>query len=393
MTTGLSIDGIILGQTRLGAVDGAAGQLSFCGYDLHDLVAYACWEEVAYLLWYGDLPTPRQLDDLRERLAAARDLTDAELALLRASAVAQTGMAALPFGGHAMDALCAAILALAQLQPSPPMRADTILDAGLHLTAKLPTILTTIVRLRESKEPVTPDPRLDHASNFLLTLHGTPPDEAAARALNAYLVLMAENGLNISTFVARVVTSTQNDLYTAITAAISTLKGLAHGGANEYAMRTFLAIGSPERAADYIAELLARRERLMGVGHRVFEVEDPRVRHMRRLSAQLAEHSGAHPSAQSGCSHAIAVAVEKVIQEHPFFRQRKLYPNVEFYSASLLDQLGLPLDCFTAVFACARMPGWVAHIREQLADNRLVRPEAAYIGPARRQFVPLEQRH
>jgi citrate synthase len=389
MTTGLSIDGIILGQTRLGAVDGAAGQLSFCGYDLHDLAAYACREEVAYLLWYGDLPTPRQLDDLRERLAAARALTDAELALLRVGAAAQ---AAFPFGGHAMDALCAAILALAQLQPSIPMRADTTLDAGISLTAKLPTILTTIVRLREGKEPVAPDPRLDHASNFLLTLHGTPPDEAAARALDAYLVLMAENGLNISTFVARVITSTQNDLHAAITAAISTLKGLAHGSANEYAMRTFLAIGSPERAARYIEEMLARRERLMGVGHRFFEVEDPRVRHMRRLSAQLAAHLGVHPAAQSGRSHAIAIAVEKVIQEHTFFWQRKLYPNVEFYSASLLDQLGLPLDCFTAAFACARMPGWVAHIREQLADNRLVRPEAAYIGSTRRQFVPLEQR-
>jgi len=220
-----------------------------------------------------------------------------------------------------------------------------------------------------------------------LTLHGSPPDEIATQVLDTYMVVLAENGLNISTFVACVVTSTQNDLFSAITAAIATLKGLAHGGANEHAMRTFLAIAKPENAAAQIAAMVERKERLMGVGHRVFEVEDPRLRHMRRLSGMLAARPGTDST-----SHALADAVAKAVQEHPFFQTRGIYPNVEFYSAPLLYQLGLPVDCFTAAFACARMPGWIAHIHEQLANKRLVRPEAAYVGEEKRPFVPLAER-
>lgn len=375
--TGLNIDNTILGKTYLSEIDGAAGRLSFCGYDLHDLAASATWEEVTYLLWYGKLPTATHLTELRHQLATEQSLTPDELALLRT----------LPTSGHGMGALCTAVSALAQLHKPPIMHSSTILEMGLSLTAKLPAILATWIRLRNGQEPVPPDPSLNHAANFLLMLHGTKPDEVAVRVLNSYMVVVAENGLNISTFVARVVTSTQNDLHSAITVAISTLKGLFHGGANEYAMRTFLEIGTPEQAAEYLDRMVARKERLMGVGHRVFEVEDPRMRHMRRLSADLA----ARPDSNDK-SHAIAERVAQIIQEHTFFQARKLYPNVEFYSAPLLYQLGFPLDCFTAVFACARMPGWIAHIREQLTDNRLVRPEATYIGEPGRHFIPLTER-
>lgn len=375
--TGLKIDGTILGQTRLSAVDGATGRLSYCGYSMHDLATGAHWEEVVYLLWHGELPTATQLDALRAQLAAERALTPGELAMLRA----------IPTTGHGMDALRTAVSALGQLSDPRVMRADQVYAEGLRLTAKLPTLLTTWARLRAGKEPVLPDPDRGHAANFLLTLHGTPPDEVAARVLNSYMVVLAENGLNISSFVARVVASTQNDLFSAITGAIATLKGVAHGGANERAMRTFLAMESPDRVPEYIDGMLARKERLMGVGHRVFEVEDPRMRHMRRLSADLAARPGA-----DGSSHAIAERVAEVIRTHPYYQSRHLYPNVEFYSAPLLYQLGFPLDCFTAVFACARIPGWIAHIREQLADNRLVRPEAEYAGAPDRPFVPLDRR-
>ncbi|NJN66943.1 MAG: hypothetical protein HC884_09605 [Chloroflexaceae bacterium] len=261
---GLDIDGTILGHTTLSEVDGPSGRLSYCGYNLHDLATHARWEEVVYLLWYGELPTRAQLDDLLEQFAAERPLTEAEMHLLRT----------LPTGGHGMDALRTAVSALASLQPDDIMREENILEVGLRLTAKLPTMLSTLVRLRNGQEPVYPDPTLGHAANFLLTLHGTLPDDIAVQALDAYLVILAENGLNVSTFVACVVASTRNDLCSAITAALATLKGLFHGGANEHAMRTFLRIGTPENAAAFIEEMIERKERMMGIGHRVFEVED-----------------------------------------------------------------------------------------------------------------------
>jgi citrate synthase len=375
---GLEIDGTILGHTRLSEVDGEAGQLSYCGYDLHDLVTQASWEEVVYLLWHEALPTTAQLASLHDRLAAERTLTTEEIALLRS----------LPKHMHGMDGLRTAVSALASLAQPSVMQHDHLLEEGIRLTAKLPAILATWIRLRNGQEPVAPNPQQGQAFNFLLMLNGTPPDEVAVRALDAYMVILAENGLNISTFVACVIASTQNDLVSAITAAIATLKGLAHGGANEYAMRTFLAIGTPERAAEYIDGMVTRKERLMGVGHRVFAVEDPRMRHMRQQSQAMAKRPDA-----DGTMHAVAERVAEVISTHPYYQQRRLYPNVEFFSAPLLHQFGFPVDCFTAVFACARTPGWIAHIREQLTNRRLVRPEAAYVGEVGKPFVPIAERN
>jgi citrate synthase len=371
------LDGTIVAQTRLGLIDGDAGRLSVSGYDIHALAEGARWEEVAYLLWHGELPSAAQLAAMHAQLAAARALSEAELALLRR----------LPREGHAMDAARMIVAAMAELHAPGLMREASILDQGLLLSAKLPTLLASWHRLRVGVEPVAPDPALGHAANFLLTLHGRPPSPAEEAALNTYMVLLAEHGLNVSSFVARVVASTQTDLHAALCAALAALKGQAHGGANEHAMRTFLAIGAPERAPEAIEGLLARKERLMGVGHRIYRVEDPRVRHLRAHSAALAARPGADAS-----GHAVAEAVAAYIIEHPHFQARKLHPNVEFYSAPLLHALGFPLDMFTLAFACARTPGWVAHIREQLAVARLVRPEAAYIGPPMRAFVPLERR-
>lgn len=375
--THFGLDGTIVAQTRLGSIDGDAGRLQVCGYDIHDLAEGACWEEVAYLLWRGELPRAAQLATLQAELATARGLNEAELALLRS----------LPTSGHAMDAARMIVAALASLHAPGLLREATILGQGLILSAKLPTLLATWHRLRAGLAPVAPDPDLGQAANFLLTLHGVRPSHAEEAALDTYMVLLAEHGLNVSSFVARVVASTQTDLHAALCAALAALKGQAHGGANEYAMRTFLAIGAPERVPEAIEGLLARKERLMGVGHRIYRVEDPRVRHLRAHSAALAARPGADPS-----GHAVAEAVAAYIIGHPHFQARKLHPNVEFYSAPLLHALGFPLDMFTLAFACARTPGWVAHIREQLAVARLVRPEAAYIGPASRAFVPIDAR-
>ncbi|MBX0328641.1 hypothetical protein K2Z83_13240 [Oscillochloris sp. ZM17-4] len=374
---GMGLDGTVVAQTHLGSIDGDAGRLSLCGYNVHDLADGARWEEVLHLLWRGELPTAGQLSALRGELAAARALSAEEIALVRG----------LPRAGHAMDVLRAAVSLLAGLHRPATMRADTVFADGLRLAAKLPMLVAAYARLREGREPVQPDADLGHAAAFLHALHGRRPAPEEEAALNTYMVLLAEHGLNVSTFVARIVASAQSDLYAAIDAALAALKGTAHGGANEHAMRAFLAIDAPAGVPAFIEDLLARRARLMGVGHRIYKTEDPRVRHLRQHSAALA----ARPQADAG-AHAVAEAVAAYIIDHPHFQARRLYPNVEFYSAPLLYQLGLPLDTFTLAFAMARLPGWVGHVREQLDVARLVRPEAEYIGPAPRPFIALEDR-
>lgn len=372
---GLNIDGIILGTSAVSEVDGLGGRLSYCGYALDDLVTHASWEEVCYLLWHRELPTRKQLADFQAQLAQERPLMEEEMKLVRA----------IPPTMHGLDALRTMVSALAAVHPPNVMRsATTVLAEGLRLTARLPFLLTSWIRLRNGQEPIPPDQTLGQAANILLTLHGTPADPIAIQALDTYLIVLAENGLNVSTFVAAVVASTHNDLLSAITAAIATLKGHVHGGANEQAMRMFEAIGSPEHAASYLEAMLSRRERMMGIGHRVFAGEDPRVRHIRKQSAAMASRPGSPPAAHI---HAIAERVAEIVRQHPFFQQRRLYPNVEFYSAPLLAQCGFPADCFTAMFACARMPGWIAHICEQLGNPRLVRPEVTYVGHPNRPFI------
>jgi citrate synthase len=370
------LDNVVVASTQLSAIDGTAGRLSYVGYDIHDLAERATFEEVFYLLWYGELPNTEQLGQFNARLRAERALSADELALVRNA----------PRSGHGMDALRTLVSALAQLD----QQADDTSSAGaerigIRLAAKMPTLIAAWHRIRGGAEPIAPDEQLGHAANFLAMLHGKAPSDTAARAFDTYLMLLAEHGLNASTFAARVAIGAQADVYCAIVAAIATLKGLLHGGANQKAMETFLAIGRPEQARPYIDQLVAQHGRLMGVGHRIYKVEDPRVRHLRKQVMALGE-------AGSGEWYQVADAVGRVIMEHPHFTQRQLNPNVEFYSAPLLYGLGLPLDLFTTAFAISRIAGWMAHIREQLADNRLIRPKADYHGPAPRAFAPLAER-
>ncbi|HEU5098928.1 MAG TPA: citrate/2-methylcitrate synthase [Roseiflexaceae bacterium] len=370
------LENVVVASTKLSAIDGTAGRLSYSGYDIHDLAERATYEEVVHLLWYGELPNQDELRDFNARLLAERTLSDVELALVRG----------IPAGGHGMDALRTLVSGLAQLDPrADHLDADQVERIGVRLVAKMPALIAAWERARHGLAPVEPDPSLGHAANALAMVRGQQPSPAAAQAFNTYLVLLAEHGLNASTFAARVAIGTGADVYCAIVAAIGTLKGLLHGGANQKAMETFLQIGAPEHASDYIEAILARRERLMGVGHRIYKVEDPRMRHLRRQVQALADGS-------DGRWQAIADQVAQVVAEHPHFVKRQLNPNVEFYSAPLLYTLGLPLDLFTAAFAMSRIAGWIAHIREQLADNRLIRPKADYAGPAARRFVAIEER-
>jgi citrate synthase len=370
------LENVVVASTKLSAIDGTAGRLSYAGYDIHDLAERATYEEVLFLLWYGELPNARELRDFNARLLAERSLSESELALVRG----------IPAGGHGMDALRTLVSGLAQLDPHAddlsPAQVERI---GVRVAAKLPALIAAWDRARRGLTPIEPDTNLAHAANYLYMLHGQAPSPAAARAFDTYLVLLAEHGLNASTFAARVAIGAGADVYCALVAATGTLKGLLHGGANQKAMETFLQIGTPENAGDYIEALLARHERLMGVGHRIYKVEDPRVRHLRRQVEALGDGS-------TGQWQAIAEQVGRVVAEHPHFTKRQLNPNVEFYSAPLLYTLGLPLDLFTAAFALSRVAGWMAHIREQLADNRLIRPKADYDGPAARAFVAIGER-
>jgi len=375
-TAARGLENVVVASTRLSAIDGTAGRLSYAGYDIHDLAERATYEELVYLLWYGELPNQRELHDFNARLLAERALTNAELALVRG----------IPAGGHGMDALRTLVSGLAQLDPhADALDRDQVDRIGVRIAAKMPALIAAWNRARRGLAPIEPDPNLGHAANALYMLHGRPPSSAAAQAFDTYLVLLAEHGLNASTFAARVAIGAGADVYCAIVAAIGTLKGLLHGGANQKAMETFLQIGTPDHASDYIEAMLARHERLMGVGHRIYKVEDPRMRHLRRQVQALAEGS-------DGRWQAIADQVAHVVAEHPHFVRRQLNPNVEFYSAPLLYTLGLPLDLFTAAFAMSRIAGWMAHIREQLADNRLIRPKADYNGPAARGFVAIGDR-
>jgi citrate synthase len=285
-----------------------------------------------------------------------------------------------------MEVLRTAIAALSMFDPTANeiKSREGNLDKAMRLTAVFPTILAAFDRAREGLEPIDPDPELGHAANFLYMLHGVKPDPDSVRALDTYLILLAEHGMNASTFSARVTASTLGDLYSGVVSALGTLKGPLHGGANQAVMEMLEEISEVENVKPYVRQALENKQRIMGIGHRVYKTEDPRVRHLRRLSAVLSIEV---------CEpkwHIISLRVEEVAL--PVLGKKDLFTNVDFYSASVLHCLGIPTDMFTPMFAVARIVGWTAHILEQYADNRLIRPRAEYVGPHNVEWVPLEER-
>jgi citrate synthase len=368
------LEDVVAATSSICYLDGQRGVLAYYGYDIHDLVR-ASFEECCYLLWHGRLPNRAELGDLQSQLAAARPVTETMLRLMKQ----------LP-ASDGMDTLRTLISALGQYDPEA---ADNSQQANyrkaVRLTAQMASIVATYGRLQAGGGPIQPDPALGHAANFLYMLKGERPNALATRAFDIALVLHADHELNASTFAARVAAATLTDLYSAIVGAIGALKGPLHGGANADVMRLLIEIGQDapaERIDDAIRGKLARKLKVPGFGHRVYRTEDPRATHLRKMSKELGERAG--NTRWYEMSQRI---------EHLVTGEKKLYPNVDFYSASTYYTLGIPIDLFTPIFAVSRVSGWTAHCLEQYANNRLIRPRTDYIGPSYPQtFLPLDQR-
>lgn len=372
------LEGVVAAQTALSHVYGEEGRLVYAGYEIEDLAENVTFEEVCHLLWFGALPNAKQLDDLRQRIAAEAHVDRQVLDILRLA----------DKGDHPMATLRTAISALSffdnDAEDNSP---EANLRKAIRLTGQAVTITAAIERIRNGHEPFAPRKDLKLADNFLYMLRGEEASELESRIVDVALTLHAEHGMNASTFAARVTAGTLADMHSAITAAIGALKGPLHGGANEQVMSMLQQIGTPDKAEQWVRDALGRGERIMGFGHRVYRTTDPRAPILKRLAEQLNAESGGHSQWLE-----ISEIVQRVMREEMDRRGKKIYPNVDFFSASVYYTLGIPKDLFTNIFACARMAGWTAHIMEQHKDNRLIRPQSEYTGPHGLKVVPLAQR-
>jgi citrate synthase len=358
-------------------VDGTKGELIYRGYDIRDLGPNATYEEVVYLLWNDKLPNLNELSRFKAALESKRALSDPLLNIMRA----------FPKEAHPMAVLRTTVSALGLLdRNADAITPDAAREKALLLTAILPTLVAAWERLRNGHDPIPPRQGLTQAANFLYMLDGQEPNPDAVAALDSYLVLLADHGFNASTFSARVTTSTGTDFYSAITSAIGTLKGPAHGGATQRAMEQFIDAAQRGDVDQWFKDARESGKRIMGIGHRIYKVEDPRARILRPLAQKLAESSG------TGKWFDIAREIEQLARKDDYFIERDLYANVDYYSAVALYTIGLPVDTFTPIFAMSRVAGWCSQVLEQLADNRLIRPKEGYVGERDRQYVALADR-
>ena len=367
------LEGVVATETRLSSVEGEAGALIIAGFPVEELASRASFEETVYLLWHDALPDSGQLTTFREELAGRRALPGATLDLLRAAAAERAS---------AMDALRMAAGTI-----SIGVAEDSYAQA-LALVARLPTIAAAYWRLRDGEEPVAPGPELGHAANYLYMLTGEVPGAESVRALETYLNTASDHGMNASTFAARVIVSTRSDFVSAVVGAIGALKGPLHGGAPGPALDVVFQIGEPSRAEVVLRERLERGERLMGFGHRIYRVRDPRADVLAAAAERL------YAADADGELYELALEVERtalgLLAEYK--PERNLQTNVEFYTALVLHGLGLPAELFTPTFALSRVAGWTAHCFEQRTLDRLIRPQSAYVGPKDRRWVPLDER-
>lgn len=368
----VGLQDVVVATSEICSIDGARGKLTYRGYDIGDLAAHAAFEEVVYLLWHGRLPKRAELEDLEEQLLQNRNISSEIVDLLKR----------LPPPQHPMETLRTTVSALSLYDPeAEDMSEEANRRKALRLTAQMGTLVAAFGRIREGKEPVAPLSQLNHAANFLYMLQGKIPGETEARWFHIALILHADHSYNASTFAARVAASTLSDMHSAITAAIGTLKGPLHGGANEQVMKMLLEIQTLDRVEPYIHNLLAHKRKVMGFGHRVYHTEDPRATVLRKMSEELGRRTGQPKWFE------ISKKIEDLM-----IREKKINANVDFYSASAYYVLAIPVDLYPLVFAVSRISGWTAHVLEQYANNKLIRPLAEYVGPTDRRYVPIDQR-
>ena len=373
------LEGVVAAETSLSSVDGKAGELIIAGFPLEELASRASFEETVYLLWHNALPNAEQLTSFKEALSVRRPLPRATLDLLRTAASERA---------LTMDALRMAAGTISLGTPDGASSEAGFYGDALALVARFPTIVATYWRLLKEKKPVAPDPELGHAANYLYMLTGEPPSPGYVRALETYLNTVVDHGLNASTFVARAIVSTRSDAVSAVVGAIGSLKGPLHGGAPGPALDMVFEIGEANRAEPYLREKIEQGERLMGFGHRVYKVRDPRADVLAAAAKRLYTSDG------DEVLYELALEVEKTTLRllAEYKPGRNLKTNVEFYTALLLHGLQLPTDLFTPTFAVGRVAGWTAHCFEQRAQDRLIRPQSRYIGPKDRSWILLEKR-
>lgn len=366
------LEDIVVGTSSICFIDGKKGRLVYRGYDVNDLVdGGACFEEVIYLLWFGRLPNKHELSSFSHKLAARRRIPREVIAHLYS----------IPVTASPMEALRTAVSELALYQESIITTPEARLDTAMHILSQIATIIAFDDRIRREQNLIMPDPELSFAANFLYMLTGKVPDEEVVRFFDICMILHADHEFNASTFSARVISATLSDMYSAITGAIGALKGPLHGGANEQVMKMLFEIGDTSRVDGYIHKHLEEKRKIMGFGHRVYKTEDPRARHLKEMALRMGERTG--QMKWYDMSRRI---------EHLMLEERKLYPNVDFYSGSVYHLMGISDDLFTPIFAASRASGWIAHILEQYSNNRLIRPTADYIGPKDQKFVSIDHR-
>ncbi|MBK27947.1 MAG: citrate synthase [Verrucomicrobiales bacterium] len=366
------LEGVIAATTKLSDVRGLDGELIYCGYNINELAGKATYEEVVHLLHRRKLPNASELAALKSELAAARKLPEGVIELIKQ----------LPSDASPMRAIRTVVSALACYEP--PEAQDSLEDQAkraIKLIAQVPVITAYFHLARQGKPLPESDPNLGEAANFLYLIDGEKPSEAKEKTIDMCYILHADHGMNASTFSARVTIATLSGMYSAITSAIGTLKGPLHGGANEGVIKMLQEIGSVEKVDEFVADCLKNKTKIMGIGHRVYKVLDPRAPHLQAMAQKL--------SGELGDTKWLDMS-ERI--RDIMVTEKNLYPNVDFYSATVYYSLGLPTDLFTPIFAIARTSGWTAHVLEQLADNRLIRPKSLYDGPDDLKYTPVEER-
>lgn len=364
--------GVVVGASTVSDVVGDKGELIYQGYNIHELAKSSTFEEVAFLLWNKRLPRRAELDELKHAIGEAYAVPKPIIDLLRQ----------IPREADPIDVLRTAVSALEFYDPEArDISREVSLKTSIKLTAQFPTLVAAADRIRRGLDPVEPLPDENIATNFLYMLKGEKPSEHDAHVFDVCLVLHADHELNASTFTARVVAGTLANIYASVTAAIGALSGPLHGGANTNVMKTLLEIGDIENLESFIKQALAEKRKIMGFGHAVYRTEDPRATHLRKFSKEMGERAGVTKW------YEMSRKLEEVMM-----REKGLYPNVDFYSASTYYVMGIPLDLYTPIFAISRITGWTAHILEQYADNKLIRPRAEYVGPRNLQYNAIDER-